>query len=441
MDLEKNIKCVVNDPVVKLDESLKDRSQANSDKVREEAFSEQFQEKLRICKTCGASFPSKRERLKHRQIKHSYELEALGIPTGKKDQSCPYCNQMYEKQVGSSGKGRFRPTIEKHIFKAHKSKLPQHPDITPEVQCDECDNEFYNLIEFNRHKKLAHGEKAICQVCSKVTKSKVALDIHMKVHANEVHICKVCRLEYTCLAYLKNHYSRMHETKGEAPFPCKLCYYKRAQTEEKLNKHMLENHSGVKYTCTQCAQCFKNKYTRRGHERVVHGEKTKKCDDCGKMFVTERTLKVHIIQVHIKSKDKICPSCGEAFFLVETFKIHLLRHSDDRQFPCEVCGKSFFTKRDIRKHSDTHTMPHECDKCNKSFGSKALLKDHVQVKHDGIKHNCRFHCGMEAWFRRQCINHEKTCSLNPVPGAPYSVAVGTASNLTLERYHERLNIS
>ena len=253
---EKEIECMVNDKL------LKYSAQANLDKVRVEAFSEEFHEQIRRCKTCGENFQNKRERLKHRQIKHSNELEVLGIPTGKKDQSCPYCNKMYEKQVGRSGRGRFRQTLEKHIFKAHKSKLHLHSDITPEVQCDECDNEFYNLIEFNRHRKLAHGEKAICQVCSKVTKSKIAMDIHMKVHANEVHICKVCRLEYKCLAYLKNHYSRMHETKGETPFSCKLCYYKRAQTEEKLNKHMLENHSGVKYICTQCTQCFKKKIIR-----------------------------------------------------------------------------------------------------------------------------------------------------------------------------------
>ena len=145
-----------------------------------------------------------------------------------------------------------------------------------------------------------------------------------------------------------------------------------------------------------------------------------------------------IRQVHNKTKDKICPNCGEAFFLSETFKIHLLRHTDDRQFPCEVCGKSFFCKRDITKHSDSHTLPYQCDKCNKTFGSKPSLNDHMHVKHDGIKHEFKLNCEMKAWHRRQCHNHEKACSLNPVPGAPYSVAVGTASYLTLQRYHQKL---
>ena len=40
--------------------------------------------KLWNCKTCGKGFATKRERLTHRMKEHSDELEACGIPTGKK---------------------------------------------------------------------------------------------------------------------------------------------------------------------------------------------------------------------------------------------------------------------------------------------------------------------------------------------------------------------
>ena len=350
--------------------------------VKVERASQELQEKKYTCKPCEEIFQTKRERVKHRQLKHSDELEALGLATGIRDQPCPYCHKMYEKQSGRPGKGRFRQTVEKHIFKAHKRKLNLHPNITPQVKCDECAKDFYNHIDFRHHKKKVHGPQVV-------------------------------------------------------PYPCKLCYYKRAQTEEKLNKHMLENHSGVKYSCGQCSKSFKNKDTQRSHIKTVHGEKTEKCENCEKMFTFKGDLKGHVRQVHTKTKDKICPNCGEAFRLNETFKIHLLRHTGDRQFPCEVCGKSFFTERDIKQHVKIHTMPYKCDKCDKTFGSKNALNEH-QLKHIGIKYECRFNCGMQAWYRRQRSNHEWNCSLNPVPGAPYSVAVGTASNLTLERYNRKM---
>ena len=44
-----------------------------------------------------------------------------------------------------------------------------------------------------------------------------------------------------------------------------------------------------------------------------------------------------------------------------------------------------------------------------------------------MKHNC---LNNEAWFRTQIYLHKKTCRLNLVPGAPYSVVVGTASRFT-----------
>ena len=393
--------------------------------------------KLWNCETCGEDFPTKDKRLKHRQIEHADELDARGIPTGKRDQECPYCHKMYEKQLGHS---RFRNTIHKHIFNVHKEKRSLHPEITALLTCDECDTELYDKKAYKDHKNIVHGENAKCEICSKVTRSQAALVLHMKVHANESHICEICSLEFKCIEYLRLHHSRMHVPQ-ETLFPCKLCFYKKAQTAETLEKHMLENHSGVQYLCSRCPKSFKNADGRRSHENNVHGEKTEKCEECGKMFSNKFTLRHHINIVHIKKKDKICPHCGEAFMIGQSFQAHVLRHTNDRQFPCEVCGKAFLLQKHLDKHMNTHTMPYKCDQCDKSFGSKFLLNDHVKMKHDGIKHECRFNCGWNAWFRRQCLNHEKTCRLNPVPGAPYTVAVGTASSLTLERYHAKLNES
>ena len=149
-------------------------------------------------------------------------------------------------------------------------------------------------------------------------------------------------------------------------------------------------------------------------------------------------MNAHIRSVHQREKDKICSHCGEAFFLAESFKIHVLRHTDNRQFPCDVCGKCFLTKRDIENHRGSHTLPYKCDKCEKCYATKPALNDHIKMKHEGRKHECRFSCGYANWYKRQCMNDEKTCSLNPVPGAPYSVTVGTASSVTLQRYHDQL---
>ena len=156
--------------------------------------------KLWNCKTCGKGFTTKRERLTHRMKEHSDELEACGIPTGKKDQECPYCHKMYEKQLGRS---RFRNTINRHIFHVHKNKLDLHPEITAQFTCNECDIMLYDKSHLTNHKKTVHGETVACTICSVVKSSQAYLDYHMQVHLNEVHICKLCSSEFRNALYLK----------------------------------------------------------------------------------------------------------------------------------------------------------------------------------------------------------------------------------------------
>jgi KRAB domain-containing zinc finger protein len=173
-----------------------------------------------------------------------------------------------------------------------------------------------------------------------------------------------------------------------------------SQTEVTLQKHLNTSHSGIEYSCLQCTKSFNSDEKRKVHNRRRHREKTEKCEDCNRTFTLKGLLNAHIKSVHKKEKDKICAHCGETFFLGSSFKSHVLRHTNDRKFPCEVCGKSFLTKRDIKTHMGCHTLPLECEKCNKRFSSKFSLDDHVKMKHDGIKTGCRFICGYTAWYKR-----------------------------------------
>ena len=369
-------------------------------------------------------------------MEHADELKAKGITIGIRDQECLYCHKMFEKKNPDS-RNRSGPTVDRHIFNVHMDKLFLHPEITSHASCNLCNTEFYSKQDLENHKRLTHSETPgpVCQVCLKVTSNESNLRQHMNVHSNETHICEICSSTFRGVVYLKRHHLKKHQS--EALFSCKLCAYT-SRTNETLQKHVLQDHSGVQYFCMHCPRSFKTTYVRRMHEKRSHGEKTEKCKDCDMTFSLKSFMNAHIKSVHQKEKDKICSHCGEAFFYGASFKVHVLRHTDNRQFPCEVCGKSFLTKRDILSHMGSHTLPYKCEKCEQFYATQPGLKEHIKMKHEGIKHECRFSCGYKNWYKRQCMNHEKTCSLNPVPGAPYSVAVGTASSLTLQRYQEQL---
>lgn len=54
-----------------------------------------------------------------------------------------------------------------------------------------------------------------------------------------------------------------------------------------------------------------------------------------------------------------------------------------RKHHCEICGKKFLGKNDLRKHERTHSneRPYECTECGKKFRQGGSLKNHVASQH------------------------------------------------------------
>lgn len=69
--------------------------------------------------------------------------------------------------------------------------------------------------------------------------------------------------------------------------------------------------------------------------------KTIPCTMCDTMFGTERTLKIHMSQVHGIKEKYICPICSREFKLGGNLKQHIETHSDYKRFICNYCGKGF----------------------------------------------------------------------------------------------------
>merc|ERR1712083_899318 len=51
-----------------------------------------------------------------------------------------------------------------------------------------------------------------------------------------------------------------------------------------------------------------------------------------------------------------CDVCNEAFLRNSDLVIHRRVHSGERQFKCNVCGKSFHDKKKFKKHQKKHKV-------------------------------------------------------------------------------------
>ena len=376
--------------------------------------------------------------------------------------------------------------LDQHNMKVHKRKehaVKRNEDLRESLHCVQCDQKFKYGRAFRQHKLIEHGENEAevekewktlqqnfqwpCKKCGKkfVNRQNVMLHKKMEHPVNRSMdeeerkiirrdrerikrkrrvVCEHCNKDVSVNA-LKEHI-KAHKRKLFVPgqdFDCTLCGFGEGKygyqyglgkyrSEDALQRHVLKCHSGLVYKCEFCDFTARMPHAKARHVKRHHGAKTLQCDSCYKWFAVSSHLKAHIKSIHQKVKDKKCPHCGEAFQAGRGFTAHVNRHTNNRQFACETCGKSFLVHSHLKEHAKRHTLPYFCDNCELRFGSDTTLKDHRRIEHDQVPIKCRHGCGWTCWQKTSRNRHEKSCGLNPLPGAPYTVSAGTASSLTLQ---------
>ncbi|CAG2175463.1 unnamed protein product [Oppiella nova] len=252
---------------------------------------------------------------------------------------------------------------------------------------------------------------------------------------------------------------RITHTK-EKPFPCDVCD-ERFATKFFLKRHQLTHPSAQSLTCdyTDCAfetlfhniltahmkghdlspqfpcdesGCDRSFYTLRAlkqHKSTrIHNpdfvyKKQKKLHvcywiGCAKSFQSNHLLVAHIRLRHTNEKPFKCDECGKEFAIDLYLRKHQKLHSIDKQFKCEYNGCSYETSR--KADFDSHVLRHtgvptvKCDEmdCNKSFYTVNALKVHKKTTHrDDRPLACNWP-GCEARFKtRTAIRRHKNIHL------------------------------
>ena len=367
--------------------------------------------------------------------------------------------------------------IDKSIDFSENRNVTKKENCADFLECDKCGKKFrlYGAA-FRRHKVVKHKEKeeevdkewetlqhkflCPCKICGKKFFNKRNMRDHKrrehpvnrnideqervrirrekdKIRKKRRVVCEHCSKSVS-VNNLKMHF-KAHERKDNASqqdFNCTVCRMGsrigKYKTEDALQRHVLKCHSGLVYQCELCDNASTSPHAKTLHFNSQHGEKTLQCNSCDKRFTANSYLRAHIKKRHEKVKDKKCPHCGEEFQAGIAFQAHVLRHTDNRQFACEICGKSFLVQSHLKSHARTHTLPFSCNICNLKFSSGGILKKHTRIEHENQQIDCRHGCGFSCWESSNRNRHEKSCKQNPLPNAPYSVSAGTASSLTLQ---------
>uniref|UniRef100_UPI003AAA7DC2 uncharacterized protein n=1 Tax=Centroberyx gerrardi TaxID=166262 RepID=UPI003AAA7DC2 len=183
---------------------------------------------------------------------------------------------------------------------------------------------------------------------AKTRKTKTAEDEILIAKSSRVrHVCQYCGVLFSAVVDLRDHQRHVHRV-VERP-----------------------------YACDYCDKTFSHKPHRDRHHRLHRGERTFRCETCGKAYTTVSQLKTHR-QTHA-DKSFICDVCGNAFYQSGHLTRHKLVHRAERPFRCDTCGKGFTQAEGLRSHRATHSAERQlCPACGKSYRN---LKHHMINKH------------------------------------------------------------
>jgi general transcription factor IIIA len=248
--------------------------------------------------------------------------------------------------------------LSRYAYKTHLKRHMMTHEIKKPWKCQDCDACFAKHDQLRRHLSVHTGKLPYaCGECEKSFPTPSKLKAHARTHSNQ--------LSYHC---------------GQVD--CGLSFSKWSE----LQKHIKANHTNL--TCQICQRTFKRKDILTSHLKThdpLHVPSVQcSFDGCEKVFMTEKSLGVHVKSFHLQIKPFECdwPECKSRFsnkpLLARHLKTHLnpkprkkrkdafhppdlvesisgnYKTETELNYPCGLCSVRFRRQYDLDRHQTSH---------------------------------------------------------------------------------------
>lgn len=209
--------------------------------------------------------------------------------------------------------------------------------------------------------------------------------------------CYVCSVTCTSLKELKKH-KASHLLTDYRCIGCNMTF----SSQEQLDEHDINFYKNAEanillkvpenddLTCVFCQKTSKAKFLLNRH-LLIHTDRKREhvCDVCGKSFYHKKELAQHSV-VHSDARPFQCEICKFTFKVKSELKKHVTIHFGPKQFECEQCGRCFRLRKMLVTHRAVHSeiRPYVCTHCNKGFRFRHLLRQHLLLHTDIKPYTC-----------------------------------------------------
>ncbi|KAL3884753.1 hypothetical protein ACJMK2_024862 [Sinanodonta woodiana] len=221
-----------------------------------------------ICYICTKEF---RQRLNFRSHMKSHTIHSC---------KCGNCSLIFDSAE----------TLIQHMQK-------EHTEINP-YKCDQCNEEFSQLNNLQRH-KISHVEETIeCPHCTEKFKTVHYLTLHLHIHTGNRRVsCGVCK--------------------------------KQLKPGKEFTDHVYSHNKNELHCCNVCPKSFSKKCVLRQHMKSHSGDRPFECVQCNKCFVFRHHLKTHMKKSHLEPESLTCETCGNKFSQVKQLNKHKREHLEE----------------------------------------------------------------------------------------------------------------
>lgn len=299
-----------------------------------------------VCETCGELVDDDKFN-KHIKTGHK----------DKKDMSCNICGKQYSSK----------------ILEIFKSKINEFNRIRT----------FIFTGNFNLQYHIAHHlnlRNFLCQYCTRAYNTQADLSQHLKSHGITGNISFVQDPQTGKRKMMQRFPRNPTEHKGRQRYlpkaqECPIC----GKLVKHIQKHQEAVHMKLKnHTCQICDKAFYKKSGLTRHFLMVHEEdKNFVCDTCNKAYGEKSLLTRHKKRCGLQKISFFCKPCKKH---VSDMKTHCESEHSNLKNPCSTCHRRFETNEKLKNHIFiVHTRKHYCDLCGKGFISKYDVRRHLET--------------------------------------------------------------